>query len=419
MTFESVYQCLLNLATEEGINASSRDEIYGCLFGRDSAITILKILRVHERRPTPQLLEVVRRTLISLVSLQGQELGVENGEEPGKFIHEFRKENFEHLLLLGKPWFVSPDGLLKNYDSIDATPLVLVALYKYWQITQDHEFLLSVLPSIEKGLNWIITFGDRDNDFLLEYEFFPQRKHGGLIVQSWTDSHESIRQADGRFPKYPIAPVEVQAYAWLALRLWADFYRDRHNVFSRRLRAQAEALKRCFNEMFLLTDGECIFAAQALDGNKHQITTITANPGLCLWMSYGGGKKLECIVDDRYIPDFVRRIFEPDMFDDRAGVRTMSTRSLTYNPNQDSYHNGSFWPVLNGLIHEGLQRWGYYDEAVRLKEASIKPMIHFGSPIELYLIKDGIYLEYCSPSGQTGCRYQAWSAACALDWLVE
>ena len=41
-----VYSDLLSLATEDGINASGKDEMYGCIFGRDSAITILKILKV-------------------------------------------------------------------------------------------------------------------------------------------------------------------------------------------------------------------------------------------------------------------------------------------------------------------------------------------------------------------------------------
>lgn len=39
-----IYQSLLELATNDGINASGKDEIYGCIFGRDSALTILKIM---------------------------------------------------------------------------------------------------------------------------------------------------------------------------------------------------------------------------------------------------------------------------------------------------------------------------------------------------------------------------------------
>lgn len=417
------YQCLLELSTEEGINASGKDGVFGCIFGRDSAITILKILKVHSKQPSLELLSTARKGLLTLASLQGTEFNIECGEEPGKFIHEFRKkEETEHYFGLVNhptlPWFIQTDGTIKNYDSIDSTPLTLIALYKYWQITQDDEFLITVLPAVEKGLNWIITFGDLDKDLLLEYDFPVTRKHGGLLVQSWTDSHESLRQSDGNMPKYPIAPVEAQGYAWLALKLWGDFYKNIAPEFSKKLLSQSIELKKRFNEMFLIKDKGITFASQALDGDKNSIGTITGNPLICLWATYDGNGIRESIIEDKYIPEFVERTFQDDLFDDEAGIRTMSTSSQTFNPNTDSYHNGSFWPVLNGLVHEGLQNWGYEVEAKKLWKASLKPIQYFGSPIELYIKKDGKLFEYLSPSGQTSCKYQAWSAAATLDWLT-
>lgn len=415
---EQIYQAILELATPEGINASGKEEIYGCIFGRDSALTILKILRVYEKNPNSELLTICRRALLTLVSLQGKEFNLESGEEPGKFIHEFRKERYDHLVKLN--WFVYPDGLLRNYDSVDSTPLTLLALHRYFEITQDGEFLLQVLPAVELGLNWIFTFGDKDKDYLIEYELPKDRQHSGLRVQSWTDSHESLLQADGTMPKYPIAPVEAQAYAWLALKLWADFYASHSVEFSRKLSSRAEQLKQRFNELFILKDHGLFFAAQALDGYKKQIRTITANPLIALWASYTYNGKTESIIDEKYLIDFVKRGFLPDLFDTEAGIRTMSSTAATFNPETDSYHNGSFWPILNGLIYEGLEQWGFGHEAEILKQASIKPIEYFNSPIELYIkTQDGVYAEYRNKeSGQVGCRVQAWSAASALDWLT-
>lgn len=224
------YQSLLDMATEEGINASGREEIYGCIFGRDSAITILKILKVYENEGSHTLFEmdqlrsICQRTLLTLISLQGTKKNIESGEEPGKFIHEFRRERYEHLLALPTPWYLYPDKTLRNYDSLDATPLGLYAIYRYWEVTRDSEFLLKVLPAVEKGLTWILTGSDLDGDYLAEYELHPSRTYGGLKVQSWTDSNESLTRADGSFPDYPIAPVEVQGYMWLALQVWTDFF---------------------------------------------------------------------------------------------------------------------------------------------------------------------------------------------------
>jgi glycogen debranching enzyme len=416
-----VYKSLLELATDEGINASGKDEIYGCIFGRDSALTILKILRAHTKKADPQLLEICRRALLTLASLQGKEFNNESGEEPGKFIHEFRKERsqYEHLLKLERPFYVYPDGIMRIYDSVDATPLSLIALYKYWQLTLDSKFLVNVLPAVEAGLNWIITFGDKDKDLFVEYEFPEDRLHGGLVVQSWTDSSESMIQSDGKFPKYPIAPIEAQAYAWLALKLWADFYDTQSPEFARKLAAHAKQLKKRFNEKFVIEDEGLFFGAQALDGNKNLIKTITGNPLIALWATYTRGMSTECILEDKYISNFVERAFKDDLFDKDGGIRTMSTKSLTYISGQDCYHNGSFWPILNGLIHEGLEVWGFRDEADRLKDASLKAINYFGTPIELYIKSyEGEFLEYKNPNGQVSCRVQAWSAAAALDLVT-
>lgn len=417
---QSVYQNLLDLVTDEGINASGKDEIYGCIFGRDSALTILKILKVYQKFPSSELLQICRRALLTLCVLQGKEVNIESGEQPGKFIHEYRKEKHEHLTGLSeKPWYLYPDGIMRNYDSLDSTPLALLAIYKYWEVTQDCEFLSLVLPHVEQGLNWIITYGDSNKDNLVDYQFHPERRYGGLLVQSWTDSHESLRKVDGLFPKYPIAPVEVQGKAWLVLKLWSGFYADSSPAFSHKLSVQADKLKYVFNKLFIFEDGDYYFGGQAIDGNGRLIKTITANPLISLWAAKKQAGKVECIVKEEFLQSIVKRAFLPDLFDKEAGIRTMSTLSSTFNPNRDSYHNGSFWPMLNGLITEGLENFGFLKEAEKLKQASLKPLFHFKSPVELY-IKDhlGNFVEYASPSGQVGCKVQAWSAASALDWLT-
>ena len=428
----TIYNSVLDLATDKGINASGKEEIYGCIFGRDSFITILKLLKVsanpnaQNNIDTAPLKKMSKTALETLITLQGKETRLESGEEPGKFIHEYRTEKYEHLVNKpDRPWYLYPDKIMRNYDSIDSTPLGLIAIHSYWKITKDNSFLLKALPAVESGLNWVITYGDRDKDQLLEYELPKERKHGGLVVQSWTDSTESLLQPDGSFPLYPIAPVEVQGYAWLALKLWADFYRNesqlyaRTDNFSNKLQHQAIQMKKRFNELFLTESDGFNYPVQALDGAKNQIKTVTGNPLLLLWASYMNDGKPEAIIDNRYIPDLVARAFLPDVFVDDAGIRTMSTKAPTYIPGQNSYHNGSFWPKLNGMSHEGLQNWGFENEAEKLKKATLKPIEHFGTPIELYIKDDnGKYAPYENERGQQACRQQAWSAAAALDLLT-
>jgi glycogen debranching enzyme len=428
----NIYQTILDLATEDGINASGKEEIYGCIFGRDSFITILKLLKIIANPKTKNSIDIkpleimCKRALETLITLQGQTTNIESGEEPGKFIHEYRKEKYEHLVNRpNRPWYLYPDKIMRIYDSLDSTPLGLIAIHTYWNYSHDNAFLLKALPAVEEGLNWIITYGDRDKDQLLEYELSKQRRHGGLVVQSWTDSHESLLQADGSFPEYPIAPVEVQGYAWLALKLWSDFYKDTtHNYaktknFADKLELQAAKMKRRFNQMFLTESEGMTYPVQALNGYKEQIKTITGNSLLLLWATYKNKNKKEAIIADEYIQDLVKRSFLPDLFDPDAGIRTMSSKSLTFNPKPDSYHNGSFWPKLNGMAHEGLALWNFEQEAEDLRMATLKPIEYFGSPIELYIkTLDGNYQLFQNAAGQESCRQQAWSAAAALDLLT-
>lgn len=427
----SIYNSLRSLIADEGIYASGKEEVYGCIFGRDSAITILKILKAVSNRSKTfdidelELLTACRRTLLTLADLQGKSFNPNSGEEPGKFVHEFRKTGFERLVNRENPWYVYPDGYLRNYDSVDSTPLGLIAMYKYWKKTRDMDFIYNVLPTIENGLLWIMTHGDKDDDFLLEYDIPKDRTNGGLVVHSWTDSHESIQRPDGTMPLYPIAPVEAQGYAWLALKLWEKFFTANPTLLSIKdfnliLRNHARLLKKSFNENFIFKSDGYYYAAQALDGAKERIHTVTGNPLLLLWASYRHNGRANSIVDESFVQDFVKRAFMPDLFDPGAGIRTMSAKSLTFNPAQNSYHNGSFWPKLNGMAHEGLRIWNFRKEASKLKKATLKPIVHFGSPIELY-VKDqnGQLLEFKGEDGQVGCRNQAWSAAAVLDLLTE
>src|SRR5882757_139042 len=86
-----------NLEVTNGILASGRDEVYGCIFGRDSLITSLELLEAYSRTRNTYFLELVKKILLNLALLQGTTVQIESGEEPGKIIHEYRPERHEHL----------------------------------------------------------------------------------------------------------------------------------------------------------------------------------------------------------------------------------------------------------------------------------------------------------------------------------
>lgn len=403
------------LEVPNGILASGSGEIYNCLFGRDQLITSLKLLDIFRKDYNLYYLELTKKVLINLALLQGEAINIENGEEPGKIIHEYRSENHDHLTKRrNKPWFVSPDNTLRNYDSIDSTPLFLIASYRYLQKSNDQDTIEQIMPNIKKAINWLLQFGDKNKDGFFDYAFHPQRKYGGLIAQNWMDSGESVFHENNEPVIFPVAPVEMQAYSFLAIKLWSFYFQDEDKNFSEFLLNRADQLKNSFNQKFIIEKDNAFSIACAIDNRGHQLSSARSSAGHLLWASLNLADDgiNESILNDQFIPHLVKRLLQPDLFEPKAGIRTLSRYSRNYYSN--SYHNGSIWPHDNSLIAEGFDNFGFKKEADQVRLAILTAFFYFKTPIELYVYDEDKYMEYFSARGQKACRKQAWSAAAML-----
>jgi glycogen debranching enzyme len=422
------------LETERGILASARHELFGAIFGRDSLITSLNLLRVYQQTGQPEFLHIVRKVLTTLVELQGKDRNIESGEEPGKIIHEYRPDKHEHLTQAhpenghAKPWYLYPDQIMRNYDTVDATPLFLITLYRYIQILEnegrpDPEFFAKAITSVKAGINWLFWYGDSNDDGFIDYQVRPQRTFGGLTNQNWMDSIESTFHESGEPVPHPIAPVEAQAYTYLALRLWAKHFSLTSRVngevqadrdASRVLHSRANELKERFNQQFIVRDKHGLLIAAAIDGAGQPLKNARSSMGHCLWAALNerdDGELDGIILADR-VDDVVKRLMSPDLFEPEAGIRTLSRLSLHYQAN--SYHNGSIWPHDNSMIADGLENYRYLDEAGLLRIALLKAIAHFQNPLELF-VYDESYADYSNDFGQRASQTQAWAAAAILN----
>lgn len=409
---------LQELETPEGILASARHEVYGCIFGRDSLISALGFLAIYERTKNPYFLTLTEKILRTLGTLQGTAVLIESGEEPGKIIHEFRPDNHAHLTgRADSPWYTYPAGEMRNYDSVDSTPLYLMAAHTYLRVGGSPAFIESILPNVRAALGWLTESGDHNGDGFVDYQFPAERRFGGLKVQSWMDSSESLFYEHSvdpmERPPYPIAPVEVQAYAWAALRGWADFFaaegkREDDRRFGQELAQRAASLKSRFNDAYILRTpvrGKFASLAYALDGDGKQLVSARSSMGHVLWAVYQG----ESILDARHVDGLRKRLLARDLFVQKAGIRTLSSHSVHYDPL--SYHNGSIWPHDTAMLALGLENFGYAEDAQRVREALLNAYAHFKTPIELFGYARG-FREY-----KAACKTQAWSAAALLSIL--
>lgn len=411
------YKTIQELETDLGILASGRKECYACLFGRDSLITSLFLLKAFEATGDVYLLRLVRTVLLGLAALQGKTENIESGEEVGRCIHEFRTKGHEHLTKASvRPWYVYPDGVMRIYDTADATPLFLIAVHRYSQVCakigEPSEILDMLSFHITNALQWILNRCNANREGFVDFRVHPNRKHGGLTTQSWMDSHDSVFHENGDDAPHPIAPVEVQAYSYLALRYFARYFAVRQSAFSRELQTRASLLKEAFNTHFVLTMGKHTTFAFALDGNGRAMTSLRSNIGHILWAADTDEGVPTCILDHAFIPQVKEQLMSPELFDPQAGIRTLTRRSRCYGPH--TYHNGSIWPHDNSICIEGLENFGFEEQAIRVRKALLRAWLHFGSAIELYSADAGQLSITRLENGQESCRSQAWSAAAML-----
>ncbi len=345
------------------------------VFGRDTIVTCLQTLLFGP--------DLARGALESLAELQATEDNPELDAEPGKIVHEVRR---------GKAavnWFHS------YYGTIDATPLYLILLSEVWRWTDDAALVRGLHEPALRALEWINRYGDRDGDGFLEY----QRRGNGLENQSWKDSWDSQRFADGTLAHTPIAPCEVQGYVYDAKLRVAELARAvwRDRELADQLEAEAATLQFRFDEAFWIEERGGYYAL-ALDGDKRPVDALCSNIGHLLWSGIVLPQRVDAVVD---------RLMGEQLWSG-WGVRTMSAADAAYNP--ISYHNGSVWPHDNSLIAAGLARYRRWPEAQRIVRRTIGVSRHFDHQLP-EVFAGFARAETSFPIAYpTAARPQAWAA---------
>jgi glycogen debranching enzyme len=346
------------------------------VFGRDTLITSLQTLLFGP--------ELAHGALEVLAGLQATEDDPDIDAEPGKIVHEVRHGK------AAKVWFP------RYYGTADATPLYLVLLSEVWRWTGDIALVTALRGPAMRALAWIDEHGDRDGDGFVEYQ---RRTERGLENQSWKDSGDSQRFADGRVAAGPIAPCEVQGYVYDAKRRLAEIARDvwRERELGDRLDAEADGLRERFDQAYWVEERGGYYAL-ALDGRKERVDSMCSNIGHLLWSGIVPPARVDQVVD----------ALMSDPLWSGWGVRTMSTEDLGYSPL--SYHNGTVWPHDNSLIAAGLARYGRRAEALRIVQQMFEAAAHFG--YELPEVFAGM-AQSTTPfpiAYPTAARPQAWAA---------
>lgn len=409
-----------SLITSEGIYASSDAGWMGpyhSWFGRDSAIVTDLVCAAYELGGDKKLAQRSLDALLAFGIWQGKRDSVATGEEKGKMPHEIRTvfndvDRVQHAKGTNhKPWFIDKkDGFLKNWDSVDSTPLWVIAVIRGHKILK-RSYEETTLSMLRSALEWILG-NLREYNGLLGFtgaDLRPQRSYSGLHNQGWKDSYHIYQHADGSLAEHPIKEVLANAEAWLALQLGAKIF-GHDEMFSSQLIKVAARLKEQFNssKQGFLLPGHSFFA-QAIEGNGKQLRQVAIDVPACLWASVDNS----VVIDEAYIDVIAKRVMNASLFTPYAGIRNYEVG--TSFPQGTLYHGSdhTYWPFMSALVARGLWDFDYKEEAVWVVRAYLSAVKEMGSNLEMFIEDDGgDLISWHHPIlDQESAHQQAWTAA--------
>ena len=293
-------------------------------FGRDGIITAWQMLWLDP--------SLAKGVLTYLAMRQATGVSAFQDSAPGKIMHETRGGE---MSALGEV----PFGLY--YGGVDTTPLFVALAGAYARRTGDFALIRKLWPNLIAALGWMKDHGDIQGDGLISYQRGAQT---GLANQGWKDSEDSIFHTDGRFPKGPVALLEVQGYAYAAWQAMAELGAALGDPGALGWAAEADRVRALVEDRYWMEDEG--FYAIALDGDGEQCRSIGSNAGHLLFTGLPSPERATQVT---------KRLLGAE-FRSGWGVRTLATGQARFNPM--SYHNGSVWPHDTAIAAAGMARYG-------------------------------------------------------------
>jgi glycogen debranching enzyme len=373
---------------------------YLTLFGRDSLWAARMLL--------PLGTTLAMGTLRALGARQGQRSDPRTGEEPGKILHEVRREG---------PALAGDDGASRAahrgtwlppvyYGTVDATALWTCLLHEAWKWGAPEAEVKELLPVLQGCLRWVRGALERGRGFVTYVDESGQ----GLSNQGWKDSFDGVQFRDGRLARAPLALCEVQGYAYQALTAGAELLGHFGLPEAEDLSELASGLAERFRARFWVEDSDGAFPAIALEADGTPVDSPSSNIGHLPGTGILNEEECELVA---------RRLGSPEL-DCGYGLRTLSSACRGFNPL--SYHLGSVWAHDTAIAISGLAQAA--GPAAQATAASLIDGLLGAAEGFAYRLPELYGGHTRSPRARAplpyppACRPQAWAAASSVAVLA-
>jgi predicted glycogen debranching enzyme len=340
----------------------------------------------------------------TMISLPGLTLVTGRYEDARRILSAFLASAKDGLI----PNRFTDEGDAAEYNTIDATLWLFEAVRKYYDYTNDCDFVASLLPAlrdiIRHHLEGTMFSIKADRDHLLS---------GGTpeVQLTWMDAKVNGEVITSRSGK----PVEINALWYNALMIMSDLTADAGGLADEsKYDILASRVFESFNREFWNDERGCLYDVVT---DSHRDGSIRPNQIFAISLTYP--------VLDKSKRQGVMEVVKSELVTP-FGLRTLSPHDPRYCGRYEgnlyerdrAYHQGTVWPWLIGHYIRAYQRtYGISEETLAYCSGLLGGFLDhmkvngLGTIAEVY---DGD-----PPHRPLGCFAQAWSVAEVLRTIAE
>lgn len=339
----------------------------------------------------------------SMISLPGLTLSNGRTEEARSILQTFQSFLSEGMLPNNFP----DAGQNPAYNTSDATLWWAWSLKKYYQASQDSEFVKSALPALESVVDYHLK-GTRYNIKLDKNDGLLSGGANGVQL-TWMDAKTGDFVVTPRRGK----PVEISALWYHFLKTLVEF-KSLFDEDASPYQELAEKTKNGF-QAFWNPAKKCLFDLINEDGSKddsvrpNQLLAVSLHPDL---LSVEQKMAVLSVVESELLTPFGLRSLSPK-HTDYKGRYGGGKRSANQYERDITYHQGTVWTWLLGpWVDARMNIYGEDNEDnIRVINAHLALLLHHHLLFEAGMGNVSEIFDGDAPHKPQGCIAQAWSVA--------